>query len=294
MIALVTALALIGSGVAAYWIDRSPSHGLLGAWQSVLLNVFVALAGGAISAGVLLAVYIWLFARQEQALSAAICVDPKTTLALHRADLDATDSWTHDGHIGRWVRTEAIPALTRRASRLGQTLNITLAILDPNDIDLCEQYVAYRRLISYRGDVIRNEADALIEILATVVVGAIANVGPSLDVRIAFRSTMTMTRVDISDRHVFRTLVDPRAPAVVYTRGDDNKSGPFYEATRRGFLLRFAAMREIPLAWPGATDDLSDETFREFFTVSQLRFHDTEPFLQDLRARIRSDFTPYG
>ncbi|HST33506.1 MAG TPA: hypothetical protein VLJ80_08305 [Solirubrobacteraceae bacterium] len=291
--ALGTLVFVVASGAVSYWIKNSHSSALLNATQDVLFSVFVALATGTITAGVLVFLYFSLFADTEAGLDTVACVDPKTTARLHKEDLRTTDTWFHDGHIGRWVRTEALPALSNRARDHGRPLSVVLALLDPNSEQLCDQYSEYRSLLHHSEPQLTTPEHFLLEILATITTAALYCQGPTLDVRIYFKQTLGFTRVDITDHHVFRTLVDPRAPCVVYSRHEGAPTQSFYDATRAGFENRLDALAPQSLTLPETRDMHSYEAIISFLELNNLRHRTDRDFADSLLRRMSSTYNPY-
>jgi hypothetical protein len=207
--ALGTLVFVLAAGAVSYWIKSSHSGAVLHATQDVLFSVFVALATGTITAGVLVFLYFSLFADTEAGLDTVACVDPKKTARLHKEDLRITDTWFHDGHIGRWVRTEALPALSNRARDHGRRLSVVLALLDPNSEQLCEEYSEYRALLHHREPELTSPEHFLLEILATITAATLYSRGPTLDVSVYCKQTLGFTRVDITDQHVVSHIGRP-------------------------------------------------------------------------------------
>ena len=167
---------------------------------------------------------------------------------MHSEALAVTDQWLHLGHIGRWVRTEAIAGLRESARLRGRKGRVELIILDPREESLCRSYAEYRDVLAYDDRDISSVEDVKLELIATLIHCIRASTDPRLDVELYFRSDLDFVRLDISSSVVFRTLVDPRNVAIVHHDIPEERRHSFFDAAVLSFDQAKGAAQKIDLA----------------------------------------------
>jgi len=287
-------LVLVLHFISTYWLQRAV--GRLPSLSVALLETSTHLTGG-LFAGITTAAFLLFVSRSlyphEESLKAVDCVDHETANDLHDSALATAEYWLHSGHIGRWVRVHAIPALARMAREGGIETRIVFHILDPNDTDQCNEYSTYRARIRYQEPGFKTVDDTKAEILATVLAACLAKTEhPGLNIEIYFRRSIDHTRLDICSSLAFRTMVKPCSPAIVYhnLRG---RQHTFYAALKLGFEKELAYARRFHPVGELSRSGLDEATVAKFLDASGLEYPKSEGFIHSVIERTLSEFTPY-
>ncbi|GLZ56626.1 hypothetical protein AB0B74_04770 [Micromonospora parva] len=134
-----------------------------------------------------------------------------------------TDRWSFRGGTGTFTRIVTLPECVDKARRDRRSLAFRLEILDPRDIDLCEEYARLYRSLSedpsareqaWDGDGTRRE------IYATILAACWHKemYGP-LSMEIGLSKVISTFRWDLSSRSLVITQRGPRFPAMVIDSG---------------------------------------------------------------------------
>ena len=280
-------LELVLLGLLEHFSDSIPDP-----YFSVIKEVLVHLTGASITAMFLVGLLVYLLPAEEKLKSVEI-FSPSQTKALHDSALLTSDFWYHHGHIGRWVRTTAMPALARISVENGIITTIKLILLNPRNSKLCELYAEYRNQISFKENTLKTIEDVQAELLATIITGQKFDQGANgLGVHIFLEDQLSLVREDISSTAVFRTQVNPRCPSIVYRKLDHDTS-EFYNAAKTNF--DFAARcctRLIPEAkFPDG--QLTIDKIKAYLAHVGLLVHEDHDFLKSVMTRVQSDYHPY-
>lgn len=233
---LVTSISLfVLFAVTLWWLTgvvlADPKNSFLLLLSQILNGIVQALA----TSGFLL-ILIRLVSRRENDFRAISVLDPAQTSSAHEAELKRTDFWKHDGHIGRWVRTTAIPSLAKQSNDFGADRTVELLILDPLNLDVCNRYASYRERLKQEAPVLGHYEDTIAELITTCLAAAIYNSKyAGLQVSVYLKSRIEYSRMDIGATRAFHTLADPRCNAVSYSNSRLIKRHGFYDTARLSF-----------------------------------------------------------
>lgn len=124
--------------------------------------------------------------------------------------------YAYIGHIGRWTRSVTVRSLAKNAKRDNTHIKITMIVLDPSDIKLCQNYAEYRRGVSSSSNSgLCNLSKVRIEILASIC--AMLNWKSKeslLDIGIRLTNNFSVFRYDYSDKGLVITTQDSRSPSI--------------------------------------------------------------------------------
>lgn len=265
-------------------------------WVEAGTQLTGGLFAGIVTSAFLVFLFSYLFPIETE-LALVECVDPAQTRAEHDQALDETSFWYHDGHIARWVRTEAVPHMGERARKDGTHKYIKVAILDPTDEASCSAYSQYRESIQYKEPGFATLEDTRAELFASILVLTAANSDTSgLQVEIYLKRGFAPSRLDIADHIAFRTLVNPRSPAILLRRRVHSARHGFYEAANVEFEAGLQACRRFN---PGATvpspnlltvNSVAAFLYNEF----QLQYGCDDRFVELVLEKARANFNPYS
>jgi hypothetical protein len=261
-------------------------------YYSLLTNVIGNLVASSIAAITVAAIFVYLLPA-EASLQDVEVLDPARTTTLHKRALDLTDFWYHNGHIGRWARVTAIPALAKSAMTRGG-ITVKLIILDPANKRVCSLYADYRESIAFKEDTIRTLEDVQAELLATIIVGQLyeqKNNGMHVEIFLADR--LNLVREDISSIAVFRTQVDPRCPALVYHNHNDlGRKSEYYNTAKSDF--EFTSRCCKLLTTKSFPEPVTAESTRKYLRSNNLLPYDSLEFATNVYRRVQSQHHPYA
>jgi thiamine phosphate synthase YjbQ (UPF0047 family) len=265
------------------------------AWLETATQLTGGLFAGVITSAFLVFVAIYLYPAENE-LALYECADPERTHHLHQLALEDTDFWYHDGHIARWVRTEGMKKLEERARHTGSRKEIRAIILDPAHDGCCTAYSNYRRLIGYKEKGFSSLFDTKAEILASImVIGSLNESRSGLTASIYLKQTFNPTRLDISSRAAFRTLVKPRSPAIVHHRADAANRHGFFEAALIEFEEQIAVAKKFVAAHPVRRSRISAAIVLEFIRDNpSLGCPNDMEFAELVAKKTSSHFNPYN
>lgn len=268
---------------------------LSSALYDVVYSVQIELIAATIAAALIFAIVLALFEEEAKLEDIMVC-DPRRTKVLHDEALVSTDRWNHNGHLGRWVRTTAMPALAKTSVERGVSTKIRLCILNPVNIDLCMKYVAYRNRITFKEPVVTSLIDVQLEILATIVAAKLHHAGPSgLSVEVFLKDFMSLVREDSTSKFVFRTYINPRCSAVVFVNG--NGQCEQFNTAITDFEYTTSLARRLNLdtleATGGAGGGVSTDYVKGLLEAVDCLVRDDKPFLEAVVDRLGSSYHPY-
>jgi hypothetical protein len=262
---------------------------------SLTNEIIVNLIAASITAIFLVLLLVYLLPIEERQKAVEV-LDPSRTKAMHDAALRRTDFWFHQGHIGRWVRLAAMPAMAASSVDRGTTATIIILLLNPGNEELCNHYLDYRRRIPFKENDIQTISDVQAEILATVLFAShFHHAHSGLSIHLYFDDQLVLTRDDISAIVAFRTQIDPRCPSLVFRNlTETSERSEFYSIARLNFEYAVRRAIEVPLPSCPELATLSRTQCTEFLTEIGLQVHNEKTFVDNVIERVRSDYHPYN
>ena len=295
--ATILVLLLCMLGLALWYVNNNQSS-LSAANFNFLQSLLVALITSVISTTFMGGIY-WFLLPKEKSLQQMREIDPQTTIEYFDDALKSTSFWGYHGHIGRWLRNAAFPALINTAREKGEVIKVDLVILDPANLETCEIFASYTNAIRFREKKQKGANDIRAELFSTILKAIIANQSDSIEIRLYVSATFSSLRKDISDRVIFLTRVDPRAPAVMVARENTKKPiETMYTMLRTEFEFTKKQSREIPLSTVKVmiNENSSMEEYGE--VLLSLKFFASRDdidssLLGEISKLMRSEFHPY-
>ena len=163
-------------------------------FSSILKEVLINLIATSIVAIILSALLIFLLPLEEKVKSVGV-LEPSETKTMHETALMNSDFWLHHGHMGRWVRITAMPALAKSSVDKGIDTIVKLIILNPQNVRLCGLYCEYRNRIAFKENRITTTIDVQAELLATIILGQFFDQSPNgLAVQIFLTDQLALVR----------------------------------------------------------------------------------------------------
>lgn len=151
--------------------------------------------------------------------------DLDTSPAFERA-LKKTGRWYFRGGMGSYFRSTTLPALLKQAP----PVSVVIVMLNVKDQDLLERYAGYRTAQSGR-KVTASEIRESILSSIWALLEAVKKRGAISSAKVHLADTYSSFRVDLSDKEVFLTQDNPKAPALRF----DSESSYY-----KGFEIEFA------------------------------------------------------
>lgn len=295
--ATILMLMLCMLSIALWYVNNNQST-LSAANFNFAQSLLVALITSVV-ATTFMGVMYWFLLPKEKSLQQMREIDPQTTIEYFDDALETTSYWGYHGHIGRWLRNAAFPALINKAREKGELIRVDIVILDPANIEACKVFASYGNAIRFREKNKKNENDVRAELFATILKAIIANHSDSIEIRLFASSMFSSLRKDISDRVIFLTRVDPRAPAMMIERESTKKPiETMYAMLRTDFEFTKKQSREVPLSTIQARINVNSSV-EEFgaVLVSLGFFRSFESIGDDLLSAIsnlmKSEYHPY-
>ncbi|MFC0681654.1 hypothetical protein ACFFGH_27810 [Lysobacter korlensis] len=283
VVTIISAITLlIVQGLAAWGLDEEKD---LGRAALVTLQVVASGLFGGVAAAAFIAFVTRFLFRQDRKLEQTTVIDSLTSRHMHLAAIEESGFWLHNGHIGRWVRTEVLPRFAM-AARSGAPKTVKFLLIDPRNNWLVKAYAAHRDQVDGNPHGIDTVIDARVEVLATILRAAhyqqhVAGVR----VEVYLRSNLDLFRVDTSQNHAFVTLTRDKAPSIHFFH--DAADGDHYWAAKLNFdhaqALADRVDLEVPLAIEPTEQDV--ESFLE-----SLGFDAYAHLSKDVLARSHSPF----
>ncbi|MFD0784030.1 hypothetical protein ACFQZ8_08895 [Micromonospora azadirachtae] len=190
-----------------------------------------------------------LLVQAQQSLDEVSTVRVLTGPAISEALAEArerTDRWSFRGGTGTYTRVVTLPECVEKARRDRRSLSFRLEILDPSDIDLCEEYARLYRSLSDDPDAQEKGWDGdgtRRELYATILASCWHKemYGP-LSVEVGLSKAISTFRWDLSSRSLIITQRGPRFPAMVIDSGRY-----YYDCWSTELQTSFEQCRKLPL-----------------------------------------------
>ncbi|SDG03817.1 hypothetical protein SAMN05421505_101181 [Sinosporangium album] len=192
-------------------------------------------------------------ALDDAALVRVLGSSNEITTALAKARQDA-GRWSFKGGTGTYIRAVTLPECVAAARRDKRHLAVTLEIIDPSDVEVCESYAHYRRSLSDHPDgtgEVWTTDRARKESYATVLAAFWHRQRYGLlDIAVGLSSTMTTFRWDLSSHSLVMTVEDPNRAmfalaGTFYYECSDTELRTSLEQARRVPMERY---RSVPLS----------------------------------------------
>jgi len=258
-ISAVTLLAI--QYVTVVLIDEK--HDFLQAALLTVQLVATGLFGGVGAAAFIAFVTRYLF-KHERKLEQVEIIDALTSHHSHLHAIEVTDNWYHNGHIGRWVRTEVLPRF-KEAARGGASKTVKFIVIDPSNEPLVAAYAEHRDQVDAIPDGLDTKLDARVEIFATIIRAAVYQQHvPGVEVEVYLRQDLDLFRVDTSDERAFTTLTRVRTPALLFHH--DPEDGDHYNAAKRNFEKARVMAQKVDVDSTVIARDPGVEDIADFLT----------------------------
>jgi len=221
-LALIFILLLIFLASALWYvIDKqdSLSPSTFTFFQSILTTLIASIVTSAFM-GVL---YWWLLPKKSK-IREIEEIGWRTTRKYFREAVQTSSSWGYHGHIGRWIRNDAIPELVEKARETGEMIDVSLVLIDPTDDELCSTFSDYRNTMRTQEEKVSDSLYIKAEIYATILkMIKYSKDYESITIKIFLSRSFGAFRKDISDNAVFMTRVDTKAPALFVRKQETSK-----------------------------------------------------------------------
>lgn len=140
-------------------------------------------------------------------------VNPKEINPLFKKAVTDTKTWIIKGACGRYTRAATLPTLASAAKHEGIGRDIRMIMLDPSNIEVCDEYATYRRSLkssSSRSPWTLTKVQE--EVIATIISALqYKYTEPLLTINIHLANVFSAFRLDISDHYVIVTKEDKEA-----------------------------------------------------------------------------------
>lgn len=122
--------------------------------------------------------------------------------------------WRYTGNFGRYLRGKVLPTLASRPN-----MQISVSIIDPNNLPLCEKHADYRNSINSIDKARRFDANVVaLEVLVTIIHCAWFVANRNVSIELYLLSMYDPLRIDSSDNAMILTVEDRTRPALKITK----------------------------------------------------------------------------
>jgi hypothetical protein len=220
-------------------------------------------------------------------------IEPRAIEQALQEAAQGTKEWLYRGHSGRHLRAVTLPKLAEAARATNTSRSIAIQILDPTNSKTCQFYAEYRqRLRSAIGDREWTAERVRLELNATIVTAfAWKAKHPALEVAVSLIQTVSLFRVDVSDRLALITKEDRREPALRCDSGTF-----FYDSYKEDLLLSAQQARPLPRHVRGQTlEAVNVEGVRALLTELGLAGQDLgEDSVREILRLAQAGENPYA
>lgn len=153
-----------------------------------------------------------------------------------------TERFCYLGHTARWNRSVTLEKLRSDAEFRKIRKEISLVILDPNDIPSCQYYCDFGHSNRNKGNNISNINDVRSELLTTILTCIKYQKSPFLDISLFVTNKVSLFRLDISDSAILLTKPYSDEPALHFPQDTF-----FYSSYKEEFKIVRDQSRKINL-----------------------------------------------
>lgn len=238
---------------------------------------------------------LWL-AEPSDRLVGAQPIEPKMIKIYLEQAMRDTEYWYFRGGTGTYLKAVTLPNLARFARQRGTRCKVTIDILDPTNIELCELYSRYRNSMASAlnmGNDPWTSSRVRTELYATILLVCMLKADePLLNISIGLSQEMSIFRYDISSMYAIITNEDPQAPAFKIDKGTY-----FYNSYSEDTILHLEQAKKINLdkvkGLPRNTVEL--EAVESLFqSIGVLTPDLTQEGLQQIMERALAPKNPYA
>jgi hypothetical protein len=208
--------------------------------------------------------------------------------------------WHFRGSMGSYLRSRTLRRLADSArGRAGNRSQVTIQILDPADIDVCQEFARYRRrLDEQRGNSSANSWTVnrvRLECLAAIIATAWYAQHENLDIKIGVLNRMSTLRFDVSQEIALITNEDRDFPAL----GVRSESKLYHAIVRdidasmtKARPINLAQLPELPLAWQQCDSDTLFQFVLSVGIGEGVFIGDTSGLLLQMAFDRNNDYVP--
>jgi len=208
VVALILALSFLTRFIAIPFFEPTEKVNLIQFYVTILDTLSTSLI-----ITVFIGAFIFWLTPEIVKKSVMEVIEPKEINPLFKKAATETKTWINKGACGRYTRAVTLPSLAQSARHEGIGRDIRIILLDPAEMDTCEEYANYRRSLKSadtRGPWTKEKVQE--EIIATILTALqLKSNEPLLTIVIHLTSNFSAFRLDISDSYVIVTKEDKEA-----------------------------------------------------------------------------------
>lgn len=142
-------------------------------------------------------------------------LQPKEITAEFDNLLANTYRWRYKGNFGRYLRGTVLPTLSGRSN-----VHVSVCIIDPTDLDLCEKHAQYRRSINAIDKGRSYDADVVaLEVVTTIIICSWYVANGTMAIEMYLSKVFDPVRIDSNDEAMILTVEDRRSSALKLASG---------------------------------------------------------------------------
>lgn len=153
--------------------------------------------------------------------------------------------WCHDGHLASWVCEYVVPIFLERSKAAGKRFVIKSAIINPENINLCQLYLDHCRRMHDGYKRIDSVYDIQVQLCASIVELAYQNITGHIDVELYLKDRIDLIRDDFTGEMAFWTTLGSGAPGIALRNNED--SAHFYNLVVRNFNENLLVYKRIDM-----------------------------------------------
>ncbi|MFX4218555.1 hypothetical protein ACOL3B_06590 [Aliarcobacter butzleri] len=163
--------------------------------------------------------FLYMLTPKVMSKSEIIKLEPRDLKNNLEEILKDAEFYYYYGHTARWTRSVTLPKLYEYALNKKITKEISITILDPNNIELLKYFKTYGHGERDKGNIINNIKDLKKELLSTILIGLMYDKKSFFKVNLYLSSKVSLFRFDLSDKAAILTKPHPLDPALKVYNG---------------------------------------------------------------------------
>lgn len=187
--------------------------GISTSFLKILTDIFNNLTALLLS-GVIGILFLYLLTPKIMSKTEIIKLEPRDLKNSLEEILKDADFYYYYGHTARWTKTVTLPKLYEYALNKRITKEISITILDPDNMELLNYFMYFGHGKREKGNKIINIIDLKKELLSTILLGLLYDNKTFMKVNLYLSSKVSLFRFDLSDKAAILTKPNPLDPAI--------------------------------------------------------------------------------
>jgi hypothetical protein len=185
-----------------------------------------------------------LIREKEQEVDDVSVLFDKDQRPSHIDALNKTNYWHHDGHLANWVRRYVLPNFKERARRTLASYQIKAAILDPDNLTVCGEYINHVQGLEKDEQRIKTIDDLQVELCSSIYKFVSGRESDHFEIELYLKQEINLVRNDITSVRAFWTTTGRAKPAIAL---ENRPSSLFYQLSCRNFSIAIKRHKKVDM-----------------------------------------------